>query len=251
MKGWLNQFIFLRNYAKIVTDENFLVAIRNTLVYVGSTVALTMGVGLSLALILSRKFKGESLVRTLYLIPMMITPIVVGLTWGIMLDSNFGVINHILVSLGLLKYPIPWTGQISTALFSIIMVGTWQDTPFVILILVCGLRSLPVDLYEASTIDGASNWQSFWYMTLPLLKPFLLVVLIFRIVIAFRVYDLIVALTYGGPSNATESMTLFIYRQSFQYWRMGYAGAASWVLIGIVALISIPFFRMLYQGIQE
>ncbi len=251
MKGWLNEFIFFGNYTKLIGDENFLVATRNTFVFVGSTVALTMGLGLFLALVLSIEFRGETPIRTLYLLPMMITPIVIGLTWGIMLDSHFGVINHILVSLGLLKFPLPWTSQISTALFSVIMVSTWGGTPFVILILVSGLRSLPPNLYEAATIDGASKLQSFWYLTLPLLKPFLLVALIFRIVQAFRVFDLIVALTYGGPANATESLTLFIYRQSFQYWRMGYGAASSWLLLGIIALISIPFFRILYKKVQE
>lgn len=233
-------FIGLDNYKSILFDDpRFWTILGNTFVMVGSVVSIEFFAGLGLALLLSRKIpmRRRKVFSVFFLIPMLLVPVVVGLIWRLLYHTAYGLLNFFLrffrISPG-----IDWLGDPSAAFFSIIISDIWQWTPFMFLILLGGLLSLPKEPYEVAQLDGASTSQIFWYITLPLMKSIITVVLLLRTIDAFKIFDKIWVLTQGGPGLATENMPLYIYYTSFRYFNMGYGAALSYILLFIVSVIA-------------
>ncbi len=235
----------LQNFARLVADRFFLSALAHTVVY--ATLALTIEflLGLGLALLLNEQLRARNLFRALLLLPMMLPPVVVGVVWRLMLNSNFGVVNGTLKTMGLKTDALTWTASPKLAMASVIVADVWQWTPFMFLILLAGLQAIPQEPYEAALIDGSSAWQTFRHVTLPLLKPAILIALLLRTMDLLRVFDQIFILTEGGPGFATETVSLYIYRTAFRFSNFGYAAAMSFVLLAITNVISVGYIKLL------
>ena len=235
------------NFARLASDSFFLLALSRTLIY--ATVALTFEflLGLGLAILLDRPMRGRSIFRAALLIPMMLPPVVVGVVWRLMLNADFGAINSALQSVGINTESLTWTASPRLALASVIAVDIWQWTPFMFLVLLAGLQAIPQEPYEASRIDGASAWQTFRHVTLPLLRPAILIALLLRTMDLLRVFDQIYILTEGGPGYATETVSLYIYRAAFRFFDFGYAAAMSFVLLLVTNIISAGYIRLLQK----
>ncbi|MBV9210846.1 MAG: sugar ABC transporter permease [Acidobacteria bacterium] len=237
----------IQNFTRLFADKFFLDALWHTLVY--ATVALTFEflIGLGLALLLNETLKGRNVFRALLLVPMMLPPVVVGVVWRLMLNPNFGAINGTLKSAGLRTTALTWTASPRLALASVIFVDIWQWTPFMFLVLLAGLQAIPQEPYEAALIDGSSRWQTFLNVTLPLLKPAILIALLLRTMDLLRVFDQVFILTEGGPGFATETISLYIYRTAFRFSDFGYAAAMSFVLLILTNIISLFYIRLLQR----
>jgi multiple sugar transport system permease protein len=235
----------LANFSRLVTDGFFISALGHTVIY--AVVALTFEflLGLGLASLLDRSMRGRAIFRAVLLIPMLIPPVVVGVVWRLMLNADFGAVNGTLKSLGINTQALTWTASPKLALASVIAVDIWQWTPFMFLVLLAGLQAIPQEPYEAAMIDGASAWQTFRHVTLPLLRPAILVALLLRTMDLLRVFDQIFILTEGGPGFATETVSLYIYRAAFRFFDFGYAAAMSFVLLLLTNIISIGYIRLL------
>jgi multiple sugar transport system permease protein len=228
-------YVGLENYQDLLSDPVFTGSIAITLIYTAAAVAAEMVLGLGIALLLNVDLPGIRICRTALIIPMMVTPIVGALCWKLLLDPSHGVINH------WIGQHIVWLGRPDTALAAIWIVGVWQSTPYVMLILLAGLRSLPNEPMEAAAIDGASRRQLFWHVTLPLLRPYILVALLLRTIFEFRAFDNIYAMTGGGPANSTMVLSMFTYLTSFVRFDFGLGAAASWLML-VMALLMCLFF---------
>jgi len=236
-----------QNFIRLASDQFFFTAIVHTLVY--AVVALTFEflLGLGLAVLMNQTLRARSLFRAMLLVPMMLPPVVVGVVWRLMLNSNFGAINGTLKGFGINVSSLTWTASPKLAFASVILVDIWQWTPFVFLVLLAGLQAIPQEPYEAAIIDGSSAWQTFRHVTLPLLKPAILIALLLRTMDLLRVFDQIFILTEGGPGFATETISLYIYRTAFRFSNFGYAAAMSFVLLIITNIISVFYIRLLQR----
>ena len=203
--------------------------------------------GLGLAVLLDRPLRGRSIFRAALLIPMMLPPVVAGVVWRLMLNPDFGAINGTLKGAGLNTDALTWTASPLLALASVIAVDIWQWTPFMFLVLLAGLQAIPQEPYEAAMIDGASAWQTFRHVTLPLVRPAILIALLLRTMDLLRVFDQIFILTEGGPGFATETVSLYIYRAAFRFFDFGYAAAMSFVLLVVTNIISLTYIRLLQK----
>ena len=235
----------LANFQRLFTDNFFLSAMGHTLVYAASALICEFLLGRGLALLMNRQIRGRTFFRAALLVPMMLPAVVVGVVWRLMLNPNFGAINGTLKGLGLDTEQLTWTASPRLALMSVILVDVWQWTPFVFLVLLAGLQAIPQEPYEAAKIDGSNRWQTFRYVTLPLLKPAILIALLLRTMDLLRVFDQIFILTEGGPGFATETISLYIYRTAFRFFDFGYAAAMSFVLLTITNVISVIYIRFL------
>ena len=237
----------LQNFTRLLSDKFFLVAVAHTLVY--ALVALTFEflLGLGLAVLMNQALRARSFFRAMLLVPMMLPPVVVGVVWRLMLNSNFGAINGTLKGFGINISSLTWTASPKLAFASVIVVDIWQWTPFVFLVLLAGLQAIPQEPFEAAIIDGSSAWQTFRHVTLPLLKPAILIALLLRTMDLLRVFDQIFILTEGGPGFATETISLYIYRTAFRFSNFGYAAAMSFVLLIITNIISLFYIRLLQR----
>ena len=235
----------LQNFARLVTDTFFLTALAHTFVYAATALTIEFLLGLGLAMLLNSRIRGRGLFRATLLAPMMLPAVVVGVVWRLMLNPNFGAINGTLKSIGLSTDALTWTASPKLAMVSVIMADVWQWTPFMFLILLAGLRAIPQEPYEAALIDGSTAWQTFRHITLPLLKPAILIALLLRTMDLLRVFDQIFILTEGGPGFATETVSLYIYRTAFRFSNFGYAAAMSFVLLLITNVISMGYIRLL------
>ncbi len=238
------QFIGLNNYVRLlVGDPNFWFSLRVTLLFIGGVIICELLLGLGLALLLNREFVGKSLVRTIFIIPTMITPVVVGIIWRLLYNPDMGMLNYFLSLLGV--SPKIWLGTSSLALISIIIADVWEWTPMVALIILSGLYALPQDPFEAAKIDGASSIQLFRYVTLPLLRPVFAVALIMRTIDAFKVFDVVYILTGGGPGLATEMLSVYGYHQGFRFFNMGYASSISFFMVFVIAIICNFYLKVI------
>lgn len=243
------RFVGLENYINIFKDQLFWNSLKLSVVYVIGSVFGSLILGFGLALLLDRELRGMTLIRSLLIIPMVVTPVSIGLTWRMMFSSQIGIINYILSSLGL---PTSlWIESTRTALMSVMLVDIWEWTPFMFLIILAGLRSLPVSPFESALVDGTSYWQRLRYLTIPMLKPVLFVAIILRTVDALRIFDQVFLMTRGGPAQATDLFSLFVYRVGFKLSHISYAAALSWILLLISTVLLILFVRntrMLKKG---
>jgi multiple sugar transport system permease protein len=233
------------NFARLASDRFFLTAMAHTFVYAVAALTCEFLLGLGLALLLNKEIRGRGLFRAGLLVPMMLPAVVVGVVWRLMLNPNFGALNGTLKYFGINTESLTWTASPRLAMLSVIAVDVWQWTPFVFLVLLAGLQAIPQEPYEAALIDGSSRWQTFWHVTLPLLKPSILIVLLLRTMDLLRVFDQIFILTEGGPGFATETISLYIYRTAFRFFDFGYAAAMSFVLLALTNVISAIYIRFL------
>lgn len=236
-------FVGLKNYIELLTNGEFFHSIGITLMFMAGAITLEFILGMGLALLLDRELWGKGVIRSLILLPMMVTNVVIGLTWRLLFNYQFGIINYYLGVLGIT--PVQWLSSPSMAMPSIIIVDVWNTTSFVTLMLLAGLQSLPEEPFEAARIDGASAWQSFRYLTLPLLRPTILVALLWRVIDTFRIFDVVYLLTAGGPARATETVSLFVYRNGFQLFNLGFASAASYLMILLMLVMAALLTRLI------
>jgi multiple sugar transport system permease protein len=233
------KFAGTANYEDLLTDPQFLASLSVTCIYTAITVATELALGLAIALLLDVDLPLIGLFRTILVVPMMITPIVAALCWKLLLDPDHGVVNYWIGS------HIVWLGRPDTALISVMVVNLWQNAPYVAVLLLAGLRSLPSEPVEAAAIDGASAWQVFWHVTLPLLRPYILVALLLRTIFEFRAFDNIYVMTSGGPANATMSLSMFTYLASFVKFDLSLGAAASWMMLVMCLLLCLFFIAVL------
>ncbi len=232
-------FAGLDNYQDLLTDPQFIKSLSVTCIYTVTTVATELAFGLGIALLLDIDLPWIGLFRTALVVPMMITPIVAALCWKLLLDPDHGVINYWIGS------HIVWLGRPDTALISVMVVNLWQNAPYVAVLLLAGLRSLPSEPVEAAAIDGASRVQVFWHITLPLLKPYILVALLLRTIFEFRAFDNIYVMTSGGPANATMTLSMFTYLASFVRFDLSLGAAASWLMLLMCLLLCLFFIAVI------
>lgn len=232
-------FVGLDNYINLLTrDTRFRNSVWVTVVFTVISVALQMAFGLAVALLLNRDFRGKEAARAAIMLPMIAAPAAMALVWRVMFNPQLGVLNELIREVG---HPgLLWVAHPSTALASLIAVEVLRETPMTIIILLAGLQSLPSEPYEAAKIDGASRWQSFWHITLPLLRSAIMVALIFRAIFTLKVFDVIYVITGGGPNYSTENFTIFAYLQSFTYFRMGYGAATAMLFFLMVMAVVLP-----------
>ncbi len=235
------------NFARLASDTFFLSALAHTFIYAAIALTFEFLLGLGLAVLLDRPLRGRSLFRSALLIPMMLPPVVVGVVWRLMLNPDFGAVNGTLKGAGVNTAALTWTASPLLAFASVIAVDIWQWTPFMFLVLLAGLQAIPQEPYEAALIDGSSAWQTFRHVTLPLLKPAILIALLLRTMDLLRVFDQIFILTQGGPGFSTEMVSLYIYRTAFRFFDFGYAAAMSFVLLLLTNIISISYIRLLQK----
>ncbi len=233
------------NFTRLASDQFFLTAMAHTFVFAVAALTCEFLLGLGLALLLNKQIRGRGIFRAVLLVPMMLPAVVAGVVWRLMLNPNFGAINGTLKDFGLNTDSLTWTASPKLAMLSVIAVDVWQWTPFVFLVLLEGLQAIPQEPYEAALIDGSSRWQTFRHVTLPLLKPAILIVLLLRTMDLLRVFDQIFILTEGGPGFATETISLYIYRTAFRFFDFGYAAAMSFVLLALTNVISVFYIRFL------
>ena len=227
----------LRHFRELASDGLFRIGVWNTLLFALAAVSAEMLLGFALAVLTSRIVRGQVVYRTVFLLPVLVPGIVIGAMWKLMYNFDFGIINQALQLLGMSAQD--WLGSPATALLSVILVDIWHWTPFCFLLLLSGLQSLPTEVFEAARIDGANWWQGLRRVTIPLMRPMILVTLMFRAIVAFKVFDEVYLLTGGGPGTATEVVSFSIYRQFFTQDRAGYGSAMSVVVVFAVALIVI------------
>jgi ABC-type sugar transport system permease subunit len=243
---WRGQpFVGLGNYLELFGDTRFWAALGNTAIFVTGSVTLELILGMILALALNRTYRARGLLRALVFLPWAIPTVVTGLIWRFMFEGHTGAVNALLLSTGVLEEPLDWFVGAKTAWIPIILADVWKTTPFVALLLLAGLQTIDTNLYAAARIDGASAWQQFLYITLPLLKPALLVALIFRTLDAFRVFDLIFVMTGGGPGTATEPMALYTFTMLLQHLRFGLGAALSTVVFLVTFVLALIYIRVL------
>lgn len=236
------RFIGLGNFREMFFDDlMFRESVRISAVFTIGAVVIEYGLGLALAVALNRKLPGLGIIRTLLIVPMAMTPVVTGLVWRMLYDPTFGMINYLLTLIGVTGQA--WVAQSSTALYALMVVDVWQWTPFVFLVLTAGLQSLPNEPFEAALVDGASRWQTFWQITFPLLWPVSLLVILLRTIDAWKVFDIVYAVTKGGPGTATQTLNFYSYTKGFQWFDLGYAAA----LIVVVLLVATIFTNALVR----
>jgi len=238
-------FVGAQNFLRLLGDPFFYRAAVQTLVFTASALTLEFALGLALALLLDSQIRGRALWRALLLLPMILPPVVAGVTWRLIYNPGFGPLNGALRLLGLDTRRLTWLADPIVALASVVLVDVWEWTPFVFLILLAGLQAIPEEPYEAARIDGSSPWQTFRHVTLPLLLPALLVALLLRTMDLVRLFDSVFILTQGGPGFATETLSLYIYKTAFRFYDFGYAAAASLALLVVTGALSRLYIRFL------
>jgi multiple sugar transport system permease protein len=233
----LFRFIWLRNYLKLLEDPLFSYSLKFTLSYALVAVVVQVGLGLAVALLLNSRIIGRGVIRGMMLMPLMMPPVITALMWKIMMASGkAGILNYLLSFLGL--GPVNWLGAMNSAIVSVFIIDTWGNLPFVAIILLGGLQSLPTEPYEAARVDGAAAWGVFRYITLPLLKPFIILAATFRVMDSLRIFDVIYAATVGGPADATMNLHMRAFFYAFQWYQMGMGMAYAIVLLILVFLAS-------------
>lgn len=240
-----SNFVGADNFVKVIKDRRVRSTLTFTLLFTLISVVLELVFGLSLALIMNKPFKGRSLVRTFSLIPWAIPTTVAALVWSYLYNGSSGIISNIFTQIGFISSPAAMLNSSTNALWAVIIADVWKTTPYMALLLLGGLQIIPDSLYESSALDGASKWQQFKFITLPLLKPSIFVALLFRTLDAFRVFDLIYVLTGGGPGGSTESLSVYAYKVMFSQTRFGYGSAMVLIMALVVGLIAFIYIKAL------
>ncbi|MBW4440336.1 MAG: sugar ABC transporter permease [Plectolyngbya sp. WJT66-NPBG17] len=219
------EFIGLSNFGRMAQDGRFWRTMLNSMVFTFSSVFFELILGMGIALVLNQRFRGRGTVRTIAILPWALPTALIALGWTWIFNDQYGIVNDILLRLGLIQNGVNWLGNPTLAMISVIFADVWKTTPFISILLLAGLQSISNDLYEAQAIDGASPWQSFRTITLPLLMPQVVIALLFRLAQSFGIFDLISVMTGGGPGGATETVSLYIYSTVMRYLDFGYGSA--------------------------
>jgi multiple sugar transport system permease protein len=240
----ISKFVGFGNYLFLLQDDRFWNALKNTSYFTVVSVGLELVLGLSIAVLLNRRFRFKGFARAVVLIPWAIPTVVSARMWEWLYNTDFGLLNF------LLGAKINWLGSPFWAIHSAILMDVWKTTPFVVILITAGLQVIPRELYQSARIDGAGSWAIFWRITLPLLKPIILVVLIFRTLDAFRIFDAIYVLTGGGPANTTETLSIYAYKVLFQTLQFGYGSALAAVVFLCIGGISVFYIKLLSRGVK-
>jgi ABC-type sugar transport system permease subunit len=238
-------FVGFQNYITAFKEVRFYRSLWNTTYFTIISVFLELVLGLAVALLMNRTFFGRGLIRASVLIPWAIPTAITSLMWKFMFNDQFGVINDIFQRLGWIDSYYPWLGSTGTAMTAIVITDVWKTTPFMALLLLAGLQVISKDLYEAAKVDGASTIQQFWKITLPLLKPAMLVALLFRTLDAFRIFDLVFVMTGGGPGNSTETLSMYAQTTLMRYLDFGYGSALAVITFLCILLICMVYIKIL------
>lgn len=242
-------FVGLKNYYDVFTTSTFWNSARITAIYLVGTVAARFVIALGVALLLNVPFKGRGLARSIVIIPWAVPGVVACLIWSQMLDYQYGVINYWLMKVGLLSEPVNWLFDLRAVLPTAMVVNIWKGMPWPAIMLLAGLQSIPLDLYEAAAVDGANAWHRFISVTLPMLKPVALIVFLLLIIWTVKDFAIVYVLTQGGPAHATEVLTVYVYKRAFEGMRMGEAAAGGMVLLIISTMLTVFYLKVL--GGQE
>ncbi|WP_182086683.1 sugar ABC transporter permease [Aureimonas sp. ME7] len=235
-------FVGLENYARLATDVRFWESMGHALVYTALSVVAPLILGTLAAVLFDSKMPMKGVLRAIFVMPMMATPVAVALVWTMMFNPSLGVLNYLLSRVGLPEQS--WIYDQSTVIPSLVLVETWQWTPLVMLIVLGGLASLPREPYEGAEIDGANGWQRFRYITLPLIAPFMMVAVIIRSIDALKSFDIIFAMTQGGPGTASETINLYLYNVAFSYYDIGYGSAIAVVFFIVIIALSLVMLHL-------
>jgi multiple sugar transport system permease protein len=243
-------FIGLRNYAEAFTSTFFEFVFLQSIGFTLVCLLINVTLGLALAQLLNLHFRGRGTIRTLLLLPMVTAPVLAGFNFRWIFNDRFGLANQLIIQLGL-GSPLAWLADANLARLTIVLTSVWQGLPFMLLLILAGLQSLPTSPFEAATVDGANAWQRFWYITLPLLRPVIAVAVALQTIDLFRVFDTIYIMTKGGPGHATELFPFYVYRSAFSDDRLGFAAALSYITIGITIVFLIPLFYLERSGAES
>lgn len=242
LKEW--EYVGLENFVTLFDDPNFYTSLKVTLMFVGGSVALQFGVGILMALVLNQQIRGSGVYRAILIIPWTISAVIAAFSFKFILDDNFGILNYILNQLGMES--VGWLSDPNIVILSLVIANTWYGTPFTLLFLTAGLLSINPSLYEAARIDGASKMRSLFHITLPLLKPFMIINLILITMWSVNLFDIQLIMTGGGPLYSSTTASLYMYRQAFEFGLLSKGAAAGIILILInlaVAVIYVKFLR--------
>jgi multiple sugar transport system permease protein len=240
----ISKFVGFGNYLFLLQDDRFWNALKNTSYFTVVSVGLELILGLSIAVLLNRRFRFKGFARAVVLIPWAIPTVVSARMWEWLYNTDFGLLNF------LLGAKINWLGSPFWAIHAAILMDVWKTTPFVVILMTAGLQVIPRELYQSAKVDGAGSWAIFWKITLPLLKPIILVVLIFRTLDAFRIFDAVYVLTGGGPANTTETLSIYAYKVLFQTLQFGYGSALAAVVFLCIGGISVFYIKLLSRGVK-
>lgn len=238
----VKEFVGLKNYIKLFSQVSFRASLFFTLRFTFICIFLEFVIGLSLALLLKKSFKGGALIRTISIFPYMIAPIAAGQIWRLLFGLDYGIINYLLSIISI--DPVNWLGSNVGAFWAVVITQVWKSTPFVMLILLSGLQSIPIEVYEAAVVDGANAWRTFRHITIPLLIPSITLALVFETIFKLRVFDLVITLTGGGPGKSTTPLGVMLKQNYFQTFEAGYAGAISGILILLGAIFSVIYILL-------
>lgn len=236
------RWVGLDNYANLLGDERFRAAIGRTFVYTALAVVLPTLIGIAAAVVFHQEFPFRGVLRSIYILPMVATPVAIALVWTMMFHPQLGVLNYLLTRVGL--PPSLWVYSPRTVIPSLVLVETWQWTPLVMLIVLGGLATLPSEPLESAVVDGASGWQVFRDITLPLIVPFIMVAVVLRTIDALKAFDTIFTITQGGPGTASETINIYLYLQAFSFFRIGHASAVVMVFFVIIVACSLTLLAL-------
>src|SRR5580765_2235628 len=244
------EFVGVKNYSEaIFRDPRFMGSVWNTALLVGPSLVLELLLGLGIALLLSRVLRGRPIITALLVVPSMVSPVMAAMAWRMMYGVKYGAINNLGRQLGIIDVYFDWFSSPLVSIIAVVLVEVWHNTPFMMLVLLAGLQSIPTELYEAAKADGASAWQRFWSITLPLLKFTMAVGIMIRLIDLTKLFGLIFVLSFCGPGGATETVAFTTYLMGFKDFRMSYAAALSYVIVGGVLVLTLVF--MWSQRLRE
>ena len=240
--GGDQRFIGIANFARIAGDTRFWESMGHTVVYTVLSVAAPLVLGTLAALVFDSKLPMRGLLRGIFVMPMMATPVAIALVWTMMFHPQLGVLNYLLSLVGI--GPQEWIFNQNTVIPSLVLVETWQWTPLIMLIVLGGLAAMPRDPFESAEIDGANGWQKFRYITLPMILPFMMVAVIIRSIDALKSFDIIFAMTQGGPGTASETINIYLYNVAFAYYDIGYGSALAVVFFIVIITMSLALLHL-------
>lgn len=243
------RFIGLDNYIRVLTNQDFQASTITTLTFTFVSFAIEFGLGFAIAFLLEEDFRGRGIFRAIFLLPMMIPPLVVGLLWKVLMNPTSGVLNYYIEQMGLA--PPLWLSSTTTALWSMVLINVWEWTPFSALVLLAGLTALPKEPFEAARIDGAGRFQTFIHVTLPMMRYVIFVVALLRVMDDFKVFDIVYITTSGGPANASRVVSIDAYLNAFLFFHLGYTAAYTQMIFIMVTFMSFYIIKKAWPEAQK
>ncbi|MFQ5854256.1 MAG: carbohydrate ABC transporter permease [Anaerolineae bacterium] len=244
-------FIRIENYLELLTDRYFISAVQRTIVFSIVSVVLEVLLGISIAIVLDQKFRFQGLMRGLIILPWALPTVVNGIMWKWIYNADYGALNALLTQLGVLQEYQVWLADPNWAMALVIFANVWKETPFTVILVLAALQGIPAELYEAGKVDGTSAWQSLWHITLPLLRPVIMIAALLQVIWGFQTFDLIYIVTSGGPFNSTELVAYRLYLQTFKFFEFGYGSAMAYMVTLFLLIPAIFYIRSAYRNIVE